>query len=51
MNMIGKVVTIGADWVRYGRYIKHHQYDGLLFRYVKIGNSKFLGRITSIVDQ
>lgn len=46
-NMIGRSVFIGGDWTRKGRYLKHIQCDGVLFRYVKIGGN--LVRITSIV--
>ena len=46
--MIGQTVFIGGDWTREGRYLKHNQMCGLLFRYVKVGGN--LVRITSLVN-
>jgi len=46
--MIGRTVFIGGDWTRQGRYLKHNQMCGLLFRYVKVGGN--LVRITSLVN-
>lgn len=46
-EMIGRSVFVGGDWVRQGRYIRHRNYDGLLFRCVSLGGN--LARITSIV--
>lgn len=48
-EMVGRVVFIGGDWTRAGRFLKHNQCDGVLFRYVTHGRSGIV-RITSIVE-
>lgn len=47
-HLIGLSVFIGGDWTRSGRYIRHWNYDGLLFRYRRLGGN--LVKITSVVE-
>lgn len=48
---VGKVVFIGGDWTRVGRYLRHNQCYGVLFRYVPTGDELTnLVRITSVVS-